>query len=52
MTNRRTVSESGYLPLARVSVPKKPIRNDPAMLIPMVPQGRDRLTDMARTAIQ
>jgi hypothetical protein len=49
MTNKRTFSETGYLPLASVNVPKKPMMNDPRTLIMIVPHGRVRLIGMAKT---
>ena len=34
-------------PCASVNVPKKLIANEPAMLMPIVPEGRDRLSGSA-----
>ena len=39
MTNRRASSGMGKRPCDRVSVPNPPIRNEPKMLIRIVPQG-------------
>ena len=52
MTNNRVFSERGYRPCARVSVPKKPMINDPAMLMAMVPQGRFLLSGSAAEETQ
>ncbi len=50
--NSRAGSGAANRPCASVSVPKKLIANEPAMLMPIVPQGSDRLSGSAHNAIQ